>query len=171
MSTIDSNIQQQPGLKLLRGGKEESSLRDSDPRRVHAREFIPHLALLTTVVSLAGAAAVGGAIKAGESLFSGSGRPVPSVRALEEFPRYVEVTPVTAKAAEAGASAMGGLIDPQVYTTSSTEPGTEASNLDTAISSRGPDVPGVSFRVPVLDPKTFTPGQIKSPDFIVGPEQ
>jgi hypothetical protein len=167
MSNTQSHVQEQPRLTLLQGGKEEAALKDADPRRTHARDFLAPLALYTTVAAIAGAGIVTGAVKLGESLFSGGGRPVPSVKELKDFPDQVTVIPVTPEAASAGASAIGGLIDPQVYKTSSTLPGTEASNLNTMIGNQGPDVPGAPFKVPVLDPKVLSTTQINSPDFIV----
>jgi len=150
-------------LTVLEGGLKDQEPKSDDPRRRRFAQYLPHLALATTVAIL-------GAYKARPLLESGSSKGAPSVEELRAWPHQVTVTPVTQKAAVEGASAIGELVDPQVYQGPNSS-STETSNLDNAISSTGIERVGESFRVPVLDPKAVAahPRQLDSPDFVVGP--
>ncbi len=165
MTTNANQLPSRSHPKALPGGKNEG---DASQEGSPSMEFLGKMALSGAAILAAGALAVGIGEKTWDAVSSSSRKPVPSVKALENARVQIPVTPITPEAANAGASALGGLIDPQVYKASSTAPGTEASNLNQAITDQGPDVPGKTFMVPVLDTKSLTPQQLHSPDFVVG---
>jgi len=163
MSSINPRPAPRAHLTALEGGLKDQEPTRDDPRRSSFAQYLPRLAVGTMVALL-------GVHVARPLLETGSSKGTPSVEELRAWPHQVTVTPVTQKAASEGASAMGGLVDPQVYQGPNSS-STETANLDTAISSTGIVRVGESFRVPVLDPKAVAahPQQLDSPDFVVGP--
>src|SRR5579863_3818086 len=95
MSTYDPNVKIKENLIGLPGGKSDEMPDQNAANKRWSGNFLPPLALATTVIALGGSVAVAGVVKAAEGIFSGSSQSGPTIEQLRTAPHHVDVTPVT----------------------------------------------------------------------------